>query len=498
MDLVNARTALYGGKRVAVLPSGQIILLCLLFGVGVTVILSTIEQAALNTVILLGFVSVTGLALCRKTQIHLNDVNLKVLGYFWLIKLCLTLFLLYAGWIPLLDPQTSTKWGYDPQRYYVQAKDLIDIGWRPTFVNLKYGGVLYYYAIIYYLIGFNPVIPALINSFVTLIAALYLIKMGYEVKRRRSPHDWTIAFALLLPEMVWYDVMTSRETLMAALLIFSLLTVGRYLIRSSRITLTFVLTIVGSSMLIMAAVRTSMLLAVFLAFILMILLVRSRRRQWNPMGVWLMSAVVIAALVGSSLIASRLGGYNFSFDTAIQAATEGKYNIASQLSDKYWGARSIGELLIPNGPLQSLLFVVPRMILYLIAPLPKIDMSITGMMAGDWQDWQSLFTLLGSIVNIIAIPYVLASLIQAFYSRKTNPGPLMLHIAYWATFASIAGGNFILQERYRVMAVMLLYLCAWLGVNCCSKRLVIQTSIAWYGLLVAGATFYISYKVLLA
>ena len=92
---------------------------------------------------------------------------------------------------------------------------------------------------------------------------------------------------------------------------------------------------------------------------------------------------------------------------------------------------------------------------------------------------------------------MLASLVQAVQWRKYNQGPLMVHIAYWVTFASVAGGNLILQERYRVMAVLLLYLCAWLGINGCSKRLLIQASAAWYGFLITGAIFYISYKVLL-
>jgi hypothetical protein len=138
------------------------------------------------------------------------------------------------------------------------------------------------------------------------------------------------------------------------------------------------------------------------------------------------------------------------------------------------------------------------MVLYLLAPLPNIYVPIGDLVAGSWAAWQSLFTLLSAVVNLVFVPFVLASLVQSIRTRKTDPAQLVLQISYWATFAAISGGNWIIHERYRVMASLLFWACAWLGMSTCSGRQVLRASILWYGMLSAGAIFYLSYKYVLA
>jgi hypothetical protein len=474
-------------------PAGQIALLFCLFGVGCTLILATIQQAPFSTVCLFGFVAFGGLALCRSTQANLNDPSLKILGYFWLIKIGLTLFLLYAGWMPLLDP-SSVSWGYDPQRYYIQAKELADNDWSPDFLNLNYVGILYYYGAIFYVIGHNPVIPALINAFVTLMASLYLVKVGYEIKGQREPRDWTLAFPLLLPELLWFDVMTARETLVAALMLFAMLTAGRYLARTAPISLSKVMVIVGLSVLAIAAVRTSIILPVFASIVVMILLVKPQRGSQFVQRSILAVAAAVTFIVGPG-IAGYLGGYDFDIGNALQLASSAKDNIASS-ADMEWSENSIGLLLMPEGLLQSIMFLPPRMVLYLVAPLPNISVPVSDLLAGSWGAWQFLFTLLSSVINVLAFPYALASFAQSIKRRKESAAPLIFHISYWVTFMAIAGGNLIIHERYRVMATLLLWGCAWLGARTCPKRLVVRTSMLWFGLLTLGAVFYFVYKTL--
>jgi hypothetical protein len=489
MDAVGIRRVAFRASRG--FPNGQAALLFLLLGVGSALILATIQQAPFSTVFLFGVVAIGGLALCRVTQAKLNDPSLKMLGYFWLIKLGITLFLLYAGWMPLLDP-SSVSWGYDPQRYYIQAKELIDNHWSPDFLNLNYVGILYYYGAIFYVLGHNPVIPALINAFVTLMASLYLVKAGYEIKGQRGPRDWTLAFALLLPELLWYDVMTARETLVAALLLFAMLTAGRYLARTAPVTLSKVFVVSGLSVLAIAAVRTSMVLPVFASIVLMILLVKPQRGSRVVQRAILAVAAVVILIVLPG-VAGYLGGYEFDLGNAIQQASSATENIALS-ADMEWSENSIGMLLMPEGWLQSILFLPPRMVLYLVAPLPNIWVSASDLLAGSWGAWQKLFTLLSSVINVLAIPYVLASFAQSIKKRKENAAPLVFHISYWVTFMAIAGGNLIIHERYRVMATLLFWGCAWLGARTCSKRLIIRTSLLWYGLLGLSALFYLGYK----
>jgi hypothetical protein len=491
MSLDSARNVRCQEGRGLALPIGQVTLLFLLLTLGSALILTTIEKGSFNTVLLFSFVSVGGLLLCRNTQIRLNDPSLKILGYFWLIKLGITLFLLYVGWIPLLDP-SSSMWGYDPQRFYIQAQQLIDNNWSTAFISLNYVGILYYYGAFFFIFGHNPVVPALVNVFVTLIASLYLIKVGYEIKGQKSSWDWTLAFVLLLPEMLWYDVMTSREMLSAALLLFAMLTAGRYFSRMKPISLSKAMIIIGLSMLVIAAVRTSMLLPVSISIVLMMLLIKPQRGSLIVQRAIIVIAVTALFIVG--LVINRyLSEYNFEVGKSLQTAMSASKNIALT-ANMEWSENSIGMLLMPEGLFQSILFLPPRMVLYLLALLPNIFVPVRDLLAGSWYAWQRLLTLFSSVINVFLIPYALASLVQSIKRRKTNSAPLVFHISYWVTFMSIAGGNLIIHERYRVMATFLLWGCAWLGARTCSRSLIVRTSLLWYGFLILGSLFYVVYK----
>ena len=374
--------------RCMTFPVRQVALLSLLIGIGVPVIFATMEQAALNTALLWVFISVAGLVLCRNTQAQLNDPSLNVMGYFWLIKLGLTLFLLYVSWIPVLGTDT----GYDPVRYYSQANELVKNNWAPDLLNLNYVGILYYYGAISYMFGHNPVIPALINALITLIASLYLIKVGYEIKGLKEPHDWTLALVILLPEMLWYDAITSRETLIAALLLFAMLCVGRYVARIATLSLFKVFTVVGLSALCIAAVRTSMLLPLFTSILLMVLLVKCKQKYLVKQRLFLVG-ITFAILIIGPIVNSYTGGYAFNIVESIKLATSASENIA-QSTDVTWSENSIGMLLLPEGWLQSVLFLPPRMVLYLVAPLPNVYKPIGDLLSGNVQEWQTLLILL--------------------------------------------------------------------------------------------------------
>jgi len=437
-------------------------------------------------------VSLVGLVLCRFTQIKLEDSSLTILGYLWLFKLGATLFLLYVGWIPQLDPASSTAWGYDPQRFYVEAQELIENDWVPDFLSLNYVGILYYYGAIFYVLGHNPFIPALVNTFVTLLASLYLVEVGYRIKNHREPGDWTLAFPLLLPEMVWFDVMTSRETLVAALLLFTMLTTGSYLARTTRPSLPAVLTTGSLFVLGIAAVRTSMLLPLFASIALMLILVTPRDDKRSVQKVILGLATILILALGP-LMAGYLGGYEFDIVRAIEVATSANENLAL-IADVDWSENSIGMLLMPANLLQAILFLPLRMVLYLVAPLPYIGINVSDLLDGSWAAWQKLCIIPSSAINILAAPYALASLAQCVQKRRENSAPLVLHISYWVTFVAIAGGNLIIHERYRIMATLLLWGCAWLGARTCSKQQIQIASVLWYGLLGLAGIFYFAYK----
>jgi len=468
-------------------------MLLLTLSICVSLILTSDIQASLNTVLLLAFTTVTGLLLCQATRVKLNDPSLGILGYLWLLKVLVTFFLLYISWKPEIDATVSYALEYDPLRYYFQAQELVENHWVADFVSLTYVGVLYYYGCIFYVFGHNPVIPALANTLLTLVATLFLIKVCYEIKGQVWPRDWTLSFALFLPDLLWFDALTSRETPMAAYLLLAMLGAGRYIAQTAPVSLPRTLVVVGLSVAAIAALRTSMMAPVFGSIVLMMFLIRPQTKSWGLQRLVLISCAALALVIGP-ILNTEAGGYEFGYGRALQTATSGGENIAVTQADVVWNERSIGMLLVPEGMLQSILFLPPRMVLYLVAPLPRVLVTFNGLVSGKWGDWQTLCTILGSLINVLAIPYAIGSLLRSVKTRRANAAPLMLHVAYWPTFVAIAGGNIILHERYRTMATLLLWGCAWHGARTCSKQLILKTSAFWYGLLTLGAVFYLIYK----
>lgn len=468
----------------------QIMLLPFSLGVGVLWLGLTVSVALANTLLLFLFVTGMGLLLCHSTRVVLGDPKLKILGTFWLLKVILSLFLLYVGWIPQLDPAT-VSWGYDPQRFYIDAQDLIENGWNPL-AGSNYQGIVFFYGAIFYLFGHNPVIPALINIFVTLLGTLFLIRCVYRFIPERTPKDWTLAWLLLVPEVLWYDVMTSRETLMAVLIIIAALGAGLYLVGFRQISLTSTVLLTGTSLFAILAVRTSMVIPVAVSIGIMAMLVRSNHKMGLLVKLLLLG-LAIAAMWAGPLVQNIVGGYDIDYLATLDSMRSFETNVAADAGVQ-WSGNSIGLLLAPNNAWQSVLYLPARMVLYLAAPLPSVAVSVTELINGSWSAWQHLMTIPTSAMMLLGLPYALAGLAQAWRLRRHQAAPLVLHITFWITFMAVAGGNIIIHERYRLMFTLLLFACMWFGYTRCTRRELKRWAMPWFSLIALSAVFYTGYK----
>lgn len=467
----------------------QTALLLLVLGVGLSLILATVQVKPFTTALLYVLVMFLGLQRCRATQRKLLDPKLNILNSLWPVKLALTLYLLHVGWIPELEPTGSSEWGYDPQRYYRDAFDLIENNWNPT-VGLNYQGILFFYGAIFYLLGHNPVIPALINNLVTLLGTLYLIRLAYEFKGNSGPRDWILAFALLIPELLWYDIMTSRETLMAVLILVALLATGRYIVHSSCVSLKGTMLLVSTCLAVILGVRTIMAIPVVVSIGIMIILLK--RWQINAIAPKMIILGLVVALVAMGpMLQLFLGGHEVDYVGSLWGAQSFE---RSWEFESGWSEKSIGLLLVPNNTWQAVLFAMPRMIIYLVVPLPNYLISITDLSNGSWSAWQHLIGILSSGLNILLMPYTIAGFAWAYKQRAQKPAQMVLHLAFWVMFIMIAGGSIIIHERYRVMVLLLLFGCAWSGYTSQSKGVILKSAIIWYIILGAAGLFYISYK----
>jgi hypothetical protein len=452
----------------------------------------TLEQATLQTLSLLVFVSFGGLLLITRLQRQLGDSRLKLLGYVWLVKLLLTLFVLYAGWVPQLDPASDPSWGYDPQRYYAQAQDLVENVFQLPLYSINYAGILYYYAIIFALLGHNPVIPALVNAFITLLATLVLVRVGYEIKQSRTSRDWLLGLAMVIPEVLWFDVMTSRETLMAALLTVMMLLIGRYCVGLRRHLSPAALAIIAITGLGIGLVRTPMLIPVAGTLALYPFLLR--RFQGNILKTLTITGILCVAIYYAFIWGSSLVSSEFALAENIAGAL-GKQEL-TEMEGMQWSEQSIGQLLIPDNAFQSVLFAIPRGVLYLLSPLPQIEFNLSELLQGSWKSWQSLMMTLSSILNVCLFPLALASLVWTVQGKSRHTKALAMVIPFWTILLSIVGGNQIIHDRYRVMGTLLLWGNIWLGMYC-PHALIRSAYFVWGSILGAGILFYAIYKMVL-
>lgn len=469
------------------------LLASLVLGLGIGIISFTVESGAAPTLLLFVVIMLGGVWLCRRTQHSLYDERLSILSVLWLIKILMVFFLLYVGWIPQLDPSTSTAWGYDPQRYFYDAWQLISNDWQPV-VGQNYQGIIFYYAVIFFVFGHNPVAPMLVNCLFTLSGTLFLIYSAYAMMPSRTDKDWYIAFLLLVPELLWYDVLTSRETLMAVLIILSTMANGRYLIGVGRTGLLGTLLLSGTALAGIIVTRTSMAIPVLASIGAMAFLPRSDRRL-APIQKLVILATAVGIVAMGPLVQNIAGGYEFDYQLALARSTSFESNIASQPVAQ-WSSASIGLLFAPTNAASALLFLPLRMLLYLATPLPNVAVSVTGLLNGSWSQWQHLMTVLTSAIMLLAFPYVLAGSARAWRSRKELPALMVLPISFWMTFVGVAGGNIIIHERYRVMSTLLLFGCMWLGYTQCTAREVVRWAVPWFAVLALAAVFYVAYKLI--
>lgn len=463
--------------------------------VGAFLIIEHLGLAGYRTLAFFFLIATAGVWYCEQTRKRTHDPKLRRLSYFWLIKLIITFVLLFAGWMPELEPSLSGSWGYDPQRYYQYSKELLLANWDISWLSLNYTGIVYYYAVLFYIFGQNPIAPALLNAFVTLLGILFVVRFAYStLPQPLFPRKaWTLSLLILVPELLWYDVMTSRETLMAVLLIVTSLLLEQRIApikQKPAISPTSFAVIVALAIGGIVTIRTPMVFSVVSAVLIYSTVVKTGSSNRLIFRFLLIAALAGLVLVGPQL-QSAIGGYEFDIEDVISRVSSVDENT---VESRQWAAQSIGRLLVPNNIVESALFLPPRMLLYIAAPLPNVDISFSALAAGSWSEWQRLMVIPTSVLMLFFFPYVLAGTQVSWRQRKKYPSMLIMPVAFWATFAVVAAGNYMIHERYRIMFTPLLFATMWLGFVYCRRAEVKKVAYFWYALLGGAAAFYLVYK----
>ena len=478
----------------AAFTRGQVAALTGALAVLVAYVGATVDRAVPQTVALLIIVAVGGVAACNRLAARLGDPTLRRLGGYHLLKIVLVLALLSAGWLPQLDV-TSPTYGYDPQRYYFQAQDLAASGFdRSALPALNYTGVLFYYAAVFWTFGHNAVLPALINVAGTLVATLLLVYAAYRAAPGVPGARWTLGLAMLVPEVVWYDAITSRETLCMALITIIALTVAE-VFHAPRGERPSTARLVGAvaAFALLGVVRTQMLLLTAAAAGVLFLLPRAGgRRGWVAPAI-AAGVVALAVLALPSIASAYFGGYEFSYQQILDL--ESAAEAAAANAEFTYSSQSVARKLIAYNGVQAVVLAPARVLVTLAAPLPDLSIDVAGLLDGEWAAYQRLTALLSALLFVAIFPLALAATVYAVRSPRREGLPLVA--TFWVVFVGVAVGSQVIVERYRVTSDLLLVAAAWIGAS--APRPVIRGAYAaWLAAVTAGAVFYLTYKELLA
>jgi len=398
---------------------------------------------------------------------ELNDPKLAYAGCFALLKMPLCLLIILFGWMPDLH-DTSTILGSDPQRFYHQSVEMAESSSPSnTVLPVNYVGILYYYFFIIKLFGRHPVYPALINGLISFQCMILLTRWMYHLKPRRDKTDWTIGLFILIPEYMWFDSITSRETIVAAICVFILYV---YFREQSSATFDLVRYPIFSGLVIfLGIIRTSMLIPIMLIIIILSFLKLPSRRSTPAM---VMTAIIfVAAGLLSPEISVQLGSTDFAYVDLVEVAA---YSDPEVISPEGWSERSIGRMLVPKSLLEVFLFALPRVLIYIVSPLPThLYVPFNAIIAGSWDAWQSLVTILSSILYVVLLPVGIAGVVS-FYKDSTLHPKLIIYVPTLVLLVAIGVGVPIIHERYRVMAIPFLWTTMWLG-RSASRNLLLKS-----------------------
>jgi hypothetical protein len=442
----------------------------------------------INTNFLFSLITIFGYIISIKATNSI-DLNLRLIPFFWLIKILITFFLLIKGWIPDLSESTNPNWGYDPQRYYSQSKELIDNNW--IFLGgLNYIGILYYYGIIFFIFGHNPFAPAFLNCFFSLIAIILIIKLVYSLTFNPPKNYWKLAFLLLIPELLWFDVITSRESFIQFLIIISItLFIKLQKFNNNIINKVKYSILIFISIILIGAIRTSMLLPVFVTFIIFLIYFNKLKIIKNLFFYLpLLFTVILLFIYLNNLFQFS----SFDINSSLSEIGNSENNIANNGIE--YSNNSISQLLFPSNWFQAIVFVPFRIILYIISPLPAIGISFYGLIIGDSFSYQNLLVIPSSILNILYFPSIIALTVNS-YKKNININYLYFTIPFWILIISISGGNLIIHERYRLMCSIFFMTCGILSHSILSKSHIRIYNYIWFMFLFIFSILYIGYKI---
>lgn len=382
-----------------------------------------------------------------KTQLKEYSGKTKNRAFtYFLITFCFGLYWLAYNWTPYLHVG-SGHWGFDAQRYYYYA---IRTTMNENFVyNLNYRGIVDIYKFIMNVLGFDPLIPFFVNSLVFLFAVILLAK---HISNRILHTNKFIHYFLMLimiPELAYYNIMTSRELFCASFVIISIVYVDRFATEKKRWDLWKGIL----AFLFLTIIRPPFAFAVALA--IGIWLMYNNKGKLSKYRTALMIGFLGIMLVG--LFVSRsLGSVTDEGDLFDRASNSISGNVTETSIEGAYSESSISRLLIPHNTIEAIIFGFIRSFAYVV-PEPRAVYAPWNVIIRIFN-----FKALGSgMPNLTAfiMLFFLRPVYREIRSLKKHSSSEAIYIYAFIVFFFVIGifmAQFI-HVRYRVVYDLLFF-----------------------------------------
>jgi uncharacterized membrane protein len=395
------------------------------------------------------------------------------------LKMCLSIILLFSSWLPYLSV-ASVADGYDPGRYYHHAGALADVDLvldAGPIQRSNYMGIIYFYGVIFKALGQSPYTAALVNCILTMLAIALLVHCYYCLRNQCDRHDWALCLVAFVPDLVWYDALTSREMLCLLCLQTAILPVGLHFAipqKAFRPRITGALLFV--SLLAVPFLRLWLLLPIALSCTLYAIVFKRGRSQ---IAVLVILLAVISGAVFLPSLSGIIGGTSQSY-MDVAAVYTGE-NMAS-----FTEGSTMAQYILPRAWWHYIVYFPLRAAAYSAAPLPYFVFIDKG-----WMFYvQEACGALSGLLFILIAPLTVAPLFTP-RNRELLRRWAVFAIPYFCTIYAVSMGHGGVHYRYRVMATGLCIACAWVGRG--SSRAAIRGLYSlWFGAVFLGFSVYFS------
>lgn len=352
----------------------------------------------------------------------------------FLIGFTISLLFLYFVWTPGL-PESSRDWGFDPQRYYLYSSSVVR--GEPLLTELNYFGVVFFYVFIFFIFGIDPLIPLFVNA----LLILYAVVLVSNHFKGIGGKDKYFSLLLLIPEVLYFNVMSSREIICLSFATISLLK-GYKLISGTRGFLSILAFFLP--LLLLIVIRPPMGAGLILAIGLFLVIgsgVKLKKKQITLLA--LLGCIFIAGLSISSSLDTNGQNTGDNISESIEERVEGNVDAGGQ---HQFQSNSMAKRLIPHNTVEFVIFGFIRAIAYVILP-PSVITNPTEVLVMDTPTTEC-FVHITSLLLMLCIPKVWKVLRK---DMKGQPKVKVVGFAFVVFFFLVGYFNVtMIHQRYRL------------------------------------------------